>query len=75
MKNKLKDKMIEILIDYIIDNPPQSVSENNLIPWELYIGSAIDDKERTRAYMQVLEIVINKAQEELLYETMASKIN
>lgn len=71
----LETKIIEFLIEYILDNPPSYVMDNSPIPLEVFINS---QNERTRAYMDILEIAIAHAQKNLkkLWKTTwQSKIN
>ena len=55
----IKDKIIDFLIEYILDNPPMYISDNSSIPWEIFVNS---QNERTRAYMDILEIAVTHAQ-------------
>ena len=60
--NNIETKIIEFLIEYIIDNPPSYVMDNSPIPLEVFVNS---QNERTRAYMDILEIAIAHAQNNL----------
>ena len=57
--NNIETKIIEFLIEYIIDNPPSYVMDNSPIPLEVFVNS---QNERTRAYMDILETAIAHAQ-------------
>ena len=58
----IETKIIEFLIEYIIDNPPSYVMDNSPIPLEVFVNS---QNERNRAYMDILEIAIAHAQKNL----------
>ena len=60
--NNIETKIIEFLIEYIIDNPPSYVMDNSPIPLEVFVNS---QNERARAYMDILEIAIAHAQKNL----------
>ena len=60
--NNIETKIIEFLIEYIIDNPPSYVMDNSPIPLEVFVNS---QNARTRAYMDILEIAIAHAQKNL----------
>ena len=60
--NNIETKIIEFLIEYIIDNPPSYVMDNRPIPLEVFVNS---QNERNRAYMDILEIAIAHAQKNL----------
>ena len=60
--NNIETKIIEFLIEYIIDNPPSYVMDNSPIPLEVFVNS---QNERNRAYMDILEIAIAHAQKNL----------
>jgi hypothetical protein len=62
---QIKDAIIDVLIEYLLKNPPAYVAEENLIPLEVFVSCCTNEKEFTRAYMQVLEIVTNKALKKL----------
>ena len=53
MENAIK--IIEFLIDYILDNPPSYITDDSPIPLEVFINS---QNERARAYFDILEIAI-----------------
>lgn len=57
MENAIK--IIEFLIDYIIDNPPSYVTDDSPIPLEVFVNS---QNERARAYFDILEIAIAHTQ-------------
>ena len=44
--NSIETKIIEFLIEYIIDNPPSYVTDNSPIPLEVFVNS---QNERTMA--------------------------
>lgn len=56
---KIEHKIIEFLIEYILDNPPSYVENNSPIPLSVFVNS---QNERTRAYFDILEIAIAHAQ-------------
>ena len=56
---KIEYKIIEFLIEYILDNPPSYVMDNSPIPLEVFVNSK---NERDRAYFDILEIAIAHAQ-------------
>jgi hypothetical protein len=56
---KIEHKIIEFLIEYIIDNPPSYVEDNSPIPLSVFVNS---QNERARAYFDILEIAIAHAQ-------------
>lgn len=56
---KIEYKIIEFLIEYILDNPPSYVADDSPIPFEVFVNS---QNERNRAYMDILEIAIAHAQ-------------
>lgn len=58
-------KSVQSLDDKRLKNPPAYVAEENLIPLEVFVSCCANEKEFTRAYMQVLEIVTNKALKKL----------
>lgn len=60
--DNIEIKIIEFLIEYIIDNPPSYVMDNSPIPLEVFVNS---QNERNRAYMDILEIAIDHAQKNL----------
>ena len=60
--NNIETKIIEFLIEYIIDNPPSYVMDNSPIPLEVFVNS---QNERMRAYMDILEIAIAHVQKNL----------
>lgn len=62
---QIKDAIIDVLIEYVLKNPPAYVAEEGLIPLEVFVSCCTNEKEFTRAYMQVLEIVTNKALKKL----------
>ncbi len=59
------NKVIQILIDYIIDHPPQAIVEDDLIPWTVFINSK---NERARCYFDILDIAVNQAVKQLQEE-------
>lgn len=52
---KIEHKIIEFLIEYILDNPPTHINDNSTIPFEVFVNS---QQERTRAYMDILDIAV-----------------
>ena len=65
---RLKHKVIQILIDYIIDHPPTHIEDNSIIPWEVFINSR---NERARCYLDILDIVVDTAVKQLEEEGKA----
>ena len=55
---KIEHKIIEFLIEYILDNPPAYVGADDVIPIEVFVNC---QQERARAYMDILEIAIAHA--------------
>ena len=55
---KIEHKIIEFLIEYILDNPPPYIEEDSPIPLEVFVNC---QQERARAYMDILEIAIAHA--------------
>lgn len=56
---KIEHKIIEFLIEYILDNPPSYVEDNSPIPLSVFVNC---QNEKARAYMEILEIAIAHAQ-------------
>lgn len=56
---KIEYKIIEFLIEYILDNPPSHISDDSPIPLTVFVNSA---NERDRAYFDILDIAIAHAQ-------------
>ena len=55
---KIEHKIIQFLIEYILDNPPSYIADNSPIPLEVFVNC---QNERARAYMDILEIAVNHA--------------
>jgi len=58
MNNIINIKIIEFLINYILDNPPSYVMDDSPIPLEVFVNC---QNERTRAYFDILEIAVAHA--------------
>ena len=56
---KIETKIIEFLIEYILDNPPSYIDDNSPIPLSVFVNC---QNERDRAYFDILEIAIAHAQ-------------
>ena len=64
----LINKVIQVLIDYIIDHPPTHIEDNSIIPWEVFVNSR---NERARCYFDILDIAVNTAVKQLEKEGRA----
>lgn len=53
--NNTSVKIIEFLINYIIDNPPSYIEDNSPIPLEVFVNC---QNERAKAYFDILEIAV-----------------
>lgn len=51
----VEHKIIEFLIEYIIDNPPTYIDDNSPIPLSVFVNC---QNERARAYFDILDIAV-----------------